>query len=234
MSSILVTIPARAGSKGIPNKNLREIGGKPIYQLAYDIGMQFGETVITTDIKQIYLYFPAKHRVRPDELRTDTALAWDVWGDAVIAAELMYGKTWDIHLYLEPTSPCRTTEDIQKCIDLIESGCDSVCTMSKAPNPEKFIQLSDKGIVTMDFDGFMNNKPRQLYPNNWYMKNGICYACTDKRMKEAKTMLDPATHFLFIKREVVNIDTELDLKIAEQLINNQSNESNRSEESVLP
>lgn len=221
-NSALVTIPARAGSKGVKDKNLRSVMGGTLVDSACDIGYKFGVIMLTTDIpeyisrykyKRIYFY------QRPPELCTDTSLAWDVWRDAVKAAETHFGRTWDIHLYLEPTSPCRTKEDIQKCIDLIKSGKESVCAVSKAPTPEKFIRLEDNKVFCMDFDGFLNNKPRQLYSQNWYKKNGICYACTDERIKTAETMLDPSTHFLVIKRPVVNIDSEEDFLFAEALMN---------------
>ena len=219
--NVLITIPARAGSKGLKNKNMRELAGVPLLAHTLLITEKLNTNyIITGDIDDFipYNYLGMRHH-RLAELCTDTALAWDVWQDAVKAAESHFNRTWDIHLYLEPTSPCRTEEDIQKCIDLIQSGKESVCTISKAPTPEKFIQIDENKIFCMDFDGFLNNKPRQLYPDNWYRKNGICYACTDKRMKSATTMLDPTTHFLIIKRLVVNIDSEEDFFIAEILLN---------------
>lgn len=218
--NVLVTIPARVGSKGVIGKNTKLLKGIQLYRhpvlLALHKNYQF---IVTTDNPDIY------NRLSDEfgyyyysDLHTDVSLAWDIWQDAVKAAEIYFNKTWDIHLYLEPTSPCRTEADIERCIELIKEGHDSVCTMSKAPVPEKFIRIDEGGVYCMDYEGFMNNKPRQLYENNWLMKNGICYACTDKRMKEATSMLDPATHFYLIKRKVVNIDCEEDFLFAEALL----------------
>lgn len=223
MTNVLATIPARAGSKGVKNKNLREMSGKPLVQYAIEIAEIIGANcILTTDIDDLIQngsQLTCAIRQRPSELCTDTALAWDVWRDAVKAAEIVFGRTWDIHLYLEPTSPCRTADDLQHSIDTIAKGkIHSYCTLSKAPTPHKLVQINGNNKFTYDFDGFMNNKPRQLYEDNWYRKNGIVYACSDKRMKTATTMLDPATHFHIIDRPVINIDTEEDFLFAEALL----------------
>jgi CMP-N-acetylneuraminic acid synthetase len=228
--SVLVTIPARAGSKGVVGKNTRDLCGMPLVCHAIKIALLTDKdwtTIVTSDIgnveslnkKNEYLHYHS----RPPELCTDTALAWDVWQDAVKAAEKHFNKTWDIHLYLEPTSPCRTAEDIQDVIALLQDN-ESVCTVSESPiHPKKIFPLKENEFYLSPFDNFhiMNNTPRQnLGRLDYYIKNGICYACTDKRMKTATTMLDPDTYFHIIDRPVVNIDREEDFLFAEALLNN--------------
>ena len=116
--SVLATIPARAGSKGVKGKNMREINGLSlvdrVVKSALGVSKCDGGTkaVISTDIEEIHLgrykhlppdtgRFIISHP-RPPELCTDTALAWDVWQDAVKAAEKHFNRSWEYHLYLEP------------------------------------------------------------------------------------------------------------------------------------
>jgi CMP-N,N'-diacetyllegionaminic acid synthase len=220
--SILVTIPARAGSS-LKGKNMREFRGFPLMEYTILFAMPFGEVFLSTNIPDIengsfYDGVSITRYDRPEELCTDTAIAWDVWQDAVKAAEAHFNTTWDIHLYLEPTSPCRTAEDIQECVKILtdNKNCNSVCTLSESTPPEKLIRLG-KQTLTPDYDGWMNNTPRQAY-EPWYKKNGICYACTDKHMKHSRTILDPLTKYVITDRAVVNIDKHEDFILAEALM----------------
>jgi len=63
----------------------------------------------------------------------------------------------------------------------------------------------------------LNNAPRQSQ-GQWYLKNGIAYACTDKHMRESKTMLSEESYVDVITRPVVNIDTEEDFILTEALL----------------
>jgi CMP-N,N'-diacetyllegionaminic acid synthase len=221
--SILVTIPARAGSKGVKGKNMREFRGFSLTEYTILFAMPFGEVFLSTNIPDIendsfYDGVSITRYERPPELCTDVALAWDVWQDAVKSAEAHFNKTWDIHLYLEPTSPCRTTSDIEECVKILTDSkkYNSVCTISETTPPYKMIKLGNP-CVTPDYNGWMNNTPRQAY-EPWYKKNGICYACTDKHIKESKTILDPLTKYVITKHPCVNIDSEADFILAEALM----------------
>ena len=189
------------------------------------------KAVISTDIEEIHLgrykhlppdtgRFIISHP-RPPELCTDTALAWDVWQDAVKAAEKHFNRSWEYHLYLEPTSPCRTLEDIQDVIALLQDH-ESVCTVSESPiHPKKIFPLKENEFYLSPFDNFhvMNNTPRQdLGRLDYYIKNGIAYGCNNYRMEYKDTMLDPDTYFHIIDRPVVNIDREEDFLYAEALL----------------
>jgi len=216
--NVLITIPARKGSKGLKDKNLREINGKSLIDLAVHVSHKSGTVIVSSDIKLIpHTNYEIYHYDRPADLCTDQSLAWDVWQDAVKTAEWHFKQTFDYHLYLEPTSPCRTPTDLTECLSWLRNGKSSVCTLSKTPPPQKAVQFNNNQVVCMDFDGWMNNRPRQAY-GEWYKKNGICYGCTDRRMKSEKTMLDPTTHYVITERTVVNIDTEEDLKLAADIL----------------
>ena len=214
---VLAVIPARAGSKGVPMKNMRPLLGKPLVQHTIDLCFELDyDTVITTDIRELYKLDNHREggslmvRERPKELCNDTALAWDVWRDAALPG-------YDIHLYLEPTSPCRTAQDVKDCVaTLVETEGWSLFTVSESPvHPQKIFELPSRVIRSANF---YNNTPRQDYPGHYFVKNGICYACTDERMQKGKTMLDIDSYAYTIHRPVVNIDREVDFLFAEALL----------------
>ena len=218
MAKTLITIPARAGSKGVKGKNLREVAGKSLLHRAMDIALGFkADIILTTDIDCI---FPSEilYHARPALLCSDTARAWDVWQDAAETASEALGETYKQHVYLEPTSPCRTTEDVLRVLAYLSTH-DSVFTASPSPlSPGKFFSVAHNRIgITINHDMMLNNAPRQSQ-GQWYLKNGIAYACTDKHMRESKTMLSEESYVDVITRPVVNIDTEEDFILTEALL----------------
>ena len=215
---MLIVIPARAGSS-LPGKNMRPVNGVSLVDRALRLANDLdGHIVVTTDIPELLSRTGDKATIyheRPTELCTATALAWDVWRDAVKAAELRFSRTWEQHAYMEPTSPCRRKTDVLDCLNRDE---DSVCTVSRTHHPFKaFSAKAGKLVVSVRPDGFLNNVPRQTYDGDWFVKNGICYTCSDQRMQSAQTMLDEETFLLEIERPVVNIDTERDFILADLL-----------------
>lgn len=221
MAKTLITIPARAGSKGVKGKNMRLLGGEPLLWWALDLAAIFkanygADIILTTDIDTTHpdvLYYR-----RPALLCSDTARAWDVWQDAAETASEANQVTYDRHLYLEPTSPCRTLEDLERVLSHLATH-DSVFTASPSPlSPGKFFSVAHNRIgITINHDMMLNNAPRQSQ-GQWYLKNGIAYACTDKHMRESKTMLSEESYVDIIPRPVVNIDTEEDFIFAEALL----------------
>ena len=224
--NVLVTIPARANSKGVKNKNLRTINGISLIDWAVDAGHTFGPIVLTSNLPEFDKWYGrADERIyyhsRPVELCGSTALAWETWQDAVRAAERALNRSWEYHLYLEPSSPCRTKDDLSDALSALQRGESSYCTVSPAPKPSKLFRLHKNRIEGLPNNLFhiYNNTPRQaLRDSLHYQKNGLVYACTDERMKSATTMLDQETYIEIVERPVVNIDTEADLILAEKLL----------------
>ena len=121
--NILAVIPARGGSKGITRKNLKNISGKTLIQHAYDVTTALpwiDATVLSSEDNEIIehglsLGITMPYR-RPNELANDHAKSIDAWQHAWIACEKYYKKKFDISILLEPTSPMRTSEDINSCL----------------------------------------------------------------------------------------------------------------------
>ena len=130
---ILVVIPARGGSKGIPRKNLRLLNNKPLisYSIAVAKASRYvDDVVVTTDDSQIALIaekFGASVVRRSEELSTDEVLLDPVIHDAIIQKEKL---AYDIVITLQPTSPLIKTDTLDKVIEKFEDfSIDSVISV---------------------------------------------------------------------------------------------------------
>ncbi len=226
--NILAVIPARGGSKGIPRKNLREINGKSLIEHAARCAQSLDwidATIVSTDSEEIITH--AQNLgidapfIRPDALSADNAKSIDMWKHAWRSCEDYYQVKFDISILLEPTSPLRTPGDISNCVKLLlDRKTHSVATVSKTPahyTPQKTLNINASGMITPYLEGGLKYSIRQEIPD-YYHRNGICYATTRKSLLELNNLMETSCHALVINRPVVNIDEEIDLKLAELLM----------------
>jgi CMP-N,N'-diacetyllegionaminic acid synthase len=141
---ILGTICARAGSKGIPRKNLKELNGKPLILHTYKQAIEnkiLDAVVISTDDLEIASLFE-KVQMRPPELATDTASKWGVFR---YIAEC--NPQYDIIVDLDTGCPLRAPGDIDACIKKLMTGFDVVATAYEADRNPYFnmVELDRSG-----------------------------------------------------------------------------------------
>lgn len=133
---ILVVIPARGGSKGIPRKNLRLLKNKPLISYSIEVAKEsqyVDDVVVTTDDSQIALIaekFGASVVRRSEELSTDEVLLDPVIHDAMIQKEKLAFDEYDIIITLQPTSPLIKAETLDNVIEKFEDfSIDSVISV---------------------------------------------------------------------------------------------------------
>ncbi|WP_430512790.1 cytidylyltransferase domain-containing protein [Pannonibacter phragmitetus] len=132
-AQVTAIIPARAGSKGLPGKNIRLLAGKPLYRHSVDAAVAAGadRVIISTDIDEIFAHDlpPGVECVRrPQELARDSTTMAEVLRELLPAA----GVTSGLAVLLQPTSPLRKAETVRKGIDLFQEGGASM-VMSVSP-----------------------------------------------------------------------------------------------------
>jgi CMP-N,N'-diacetyllegionaminic acid synthase len=186
----LIIIPARAGSKGITNKNSRILGRKSLICYSLDFALEIVKNqdlicVTTNDIKVRQIaekYSKIEILDRPEELSTDDAGMSDVILHALEFYENR-GIYFDKILLLQPTSPLRNKDDYNKCLDLLLKDVDMVVSVCEAKaNP--YFNLFEE-----DQDGFLikskegDFKTRQECPSV-YQYNGSFYYMRTKAFKE--------------------------------------------------
>ena len=221
----LVVIPARGGSKGIPHKNIKPLGGKPLIYYSIDIARQFttDENIcVTTDdaeiisvVEQHGLKVPF---VRPAELATDTCGSSEVIQHAYqFFADK--GVKYDAIVLLQPTSPFRKVEFIKEAVALYDESVDMVTSVRPAacnPYYDGFEENKDGLLVVSKGDGTIER--RQEAPKVW-QQNGSIYVINPKSLIE-KGMggFTKIKKYAMPETYSVDLDTMLDWKMAELII----------------
>ena len=210
----IAIIPARGGSKGIPRKNLRPLGGKPL--VAWTIEAALAATGIDAvyvstednEIAEVARRYGAEIIERPVELATDTASSESV----IIHALQVLGDTVDIVAFIQPTSPFLKPEIIDQAIALLsDPRYDSVITVEE-----------DYGYYgTLDAEGcyhpFRKERRRRQEMEPFYRDNGALYLAPRQIFMEGRRMGERVGVVVMSAEDSLEIDTPFDLLIAEQI-----------------
>jgi len=226
--NILGLIPARGGSKGLPGKNIKPLLGKPL--IAWTIGQALASkyldrVVVSTDnegIAEISKKYGADVPfIRPKELAEDNAKGIDVVLHAIDWLKKSdRRKQYDLLMLLQPTSPLRKSEDIDKAIELLflkkAKAIVSVCEVNH--HPLWVNTLSEDGCMKDFIRKEIMNKNRQELPV-FYRLNGAIYLAYCNYIKEQKSFISNETFAYIMPREMsIDIDSKVDFKLAEILI----------------
>ena len=122
----IAVITARSGSKGLKDKNIKLLNGKPLMAYTIEAAKQSGcfDCVHVSTDSEVYAEIARDYGaevpfLRDEELASDTSSSWDVMR-SVIRRYQQYGQSFDQAMLLQPTSPLRTAEDIQEIFRLME------------------------------------------------------------------------------------------------------------------
>ena len=225
--SIFALIPARGGSKGIRKKNLQKIDGLSLIARAIKIAQSIkyiDYCIVSTDDDEMAAealkYGAIVPGLRPESLSEDQSKSIDVWKYTWLEIEQLYGRRFDISILLEPTSPMRTTDDIDECLTLLLQNAETkaTVTVSKIPGshtPEKTLCMTDNGLIRA-YNPNIYQTIRQNIPA-YYSKNGLCYAAKRDQIMQS-IIIEKDCKPVITTREVVNIDTYFDLELAKWMM----------------
>lgn len=230
---VLTLIPARGGSKGIPRKNIRDLGGKPL--LSYTIeaarssrSLRGQDIVCSTDSVEICRV--AKEHgadvpfLRPPELATDEATSAAV---AIHALEWMRAnreRTYDYLLLLQPTSPLRSSFHIDEALGiLLETGGDSVVSVCEAhQRPHHMMVVNDHRFLSPLMPDSAHYSRRQDMPRV-YVTNGAIYCTRVEWLVNRRSFVgESCIPYVMSRWCSVDIDDEYDWDMAEHLIRRQA------------
>lgn len=223
---ILIIIPARGGSKGIPRKNIKPLNGKPLIYYAIDTARAIttDENIcVSTDdmeIKSVVENYGLRVPfLRPDELSTDTAGTYEVLLHALDYYEKQ-GKHYDIVLLLQTTSPFRTAEQVKDALAIYDkSDADMVVSIKECPaNPYYNIFEEDKNGYLHVCKGEGNIFRRQDAPKV-YEYNGAIYIINADELK--RTHMHKLPHrikYVMDQQSSFDLDTMIDWQIAETMM----------------
>jgi N-acylneuraminate cytidylyltransferase len=222
---VIAVVPARGGSKSVPGKNIRPLGGKPLLAWSIEVARQVREIdriIVSTDDDQIASVgreYGAEVYGRPAHLATDEALVIDALKDLIqtLKAE---GEAPEWIILLEPTCPLRTTDDVRDCLKVLaQGGCDSVATFREAElNPHRAWRLVD-GVPEVFIPGAIPWLPRQKQPKAYQLNGAVYVFRANLLARETQSILVGKLGAVLMPRDrSQDIDDIVDFTIVEALL----------------
>jgi len=224
---ILALIPARSGSKGLPEKNIKNLNGKPLIAWTIEEAKKskyIDKIVVSTDsdaIADIAVKYGAQAPFkRPRELASDNAKMIDVVLHCIKFFQGA-GNVYDIIILLQPTSPLRRADDIDGAIEFfIEKGAKAVVGVVECEYSPQLANILPKGLnMNNFFTKNISNKNRQEL-RAYYRINGAVYLADIGFIINNRDWYGPKTFAYIMKREnSVDIDNLFDFMLAEFIMN---------------
>lgn len=224
MSNIAI-ITARSGSKGLKDKNIKELCGKPLisYSIEAAINCKLFEKVMVSTDSEIYAEIGKKYGAEVPFLRSsrnsdDTASSWDVVKE-VLARYADMGYKYDTIALLQPTSPLRSSQDIIDGYKLMEEKkADSITAVCEMEHSPLWSNTLPENLSMKDFERKEYDCPRQQLPL-YYRINGALYLRKISYIGENIQILNENEYALIMpQNRSIDIDAELDFSIAEVLM----------------
>ncbi len=220
---VTAVIPVRGGSKGIPGKNLRKIGGETLLERTIKFAKtspRIDRVLVTTDDPAMHevagQYGVAAPSLRPDHLATDTATTLDAVRHLIDDAEI--GE--DYILLLQVTTPLRTLADLDAIAEQFERDDRFVAAASVAPHegahPEKLQQVADGRLES--YMGVESGRARQTMPDLFEL-NGAFYLIDRETLLREQTFLPQQTMaFVMPPERSANLDTLTDWLVLDAML----------------
>jgi CMP-N-acetylneuraminic acid synthetase len=224
--SFLAVVPARAGSKGLPNKNILPLRGRPLISYSIEAGKRskyIDEVVVSTDSAKIAFFakkFGAKVPfMRPKELATDSAKSVDMLLHTVLFYKRVLKRKFDYLVLLQPTSPLRSFRDVDSAIELLLKKCANSVISVQEQKP-LFSNYIDRTLSMNSFlDSSMQTKRRQEL-KSIYSLNGAIYIVNIEKFLKKRTLFCAKKSFAYVmsRRNSVDIDDIYDFKFASTIL----------------
>jgi CMP-N-acetylneuraminic acid synthetase len=215
---------ARGGSKGLPGKNIKQLGALPL--LAHGIRLaqamdRVERVFVSTDDSQIAavaLQFGAEVIDRPADLATDNASEWMAWQHAINHVRAQ-GLDFDVFLSLPPTSPLRNEQDVGNCLDALQADVDVVITVTPSARSPYFNMITtDSAGLAHVVLGTAQFQRRQDVPPVYDITTVAYVARPDFILTHERLFEGRVRPVVVPKERAVDIDDAYDFKLAQALL----------------
>lgn len=219
----IAIIPARSGSKGLKDKNIIDLCGKPLIAYSIEAALEtslFDHVIVSTDSEhyaEIAQHYGAEVMMRGEALSNDKATTFMVLED-ILKNRLL--ESIDYFVLLQPTSPLRTSKHITEAIEKFESKIehfDFLVSMKEAEHAKVLVNPIDDDESLKYFDTDFSNYRRQGYKD--YSPNGAIFiAKPDSYLEQKHFFGAKALSYIMSAEDSVDIDGALDLVVAKAII----------------
>lgn len=226
---ILALIPARGGSKGLPQKNIRLLAGRPLIAWTIKAAQQsraLDRIIVSTDDQNIArVSAQAGVRVpelRPKKLAQDKTAIVDVVLYVLKQLQRKHDYRPDYVALLQPTSPLRTSKDIDQAVDLLitKKAPAIVSVIETSETPYWMRVINKRGVLSYFMRHKFKDYRRQDLPVV-YIVNGAIYICRTDILVKRRTFSPPGTlGYVMPKQRSVDIDELIDFQLAETILTN--------------
>ncbi|MDB3979058.1 acylneuraminate cytidylyltransferase family protein [Pseudomonadales bacterium] len=220
---VLAVIPARGGSKGLPGKNIRDLGQKPLIAWTIEAALSsdiIDHTIVSTDcdqIAEVSKHFGADVPfVRPHWLSTDEASSADV----VLHTLTSLSVTFDIVILLQPTSPFRDRGHIEDALKIyVKAEAQSLVSICEAQkSPYWFFSLEKDGALLPVLRYNKQFNRRQDLPKTYALNGAIYVVDVELFLRAQKFIFDETVSYLMELESSLDIDTLMDFNLAQLML----------------
>ncbi|MFD0590674.1 cytidylyltransferase domain-containing protein [Paenibacillus sp. GCM10027627] len=218
---VLAVIPARGGSKGVPGKNIRELAGKPLIAWTIEEAhkSKYIDYVAVSSDDQAIMDISRKWGAevpftRPSHLAQD-----DTPGISPILHAIHELPGYDYVVCLQPTSPMRITEDIDRCVEMMLScSAPSAVSVTEPDKSPYWMFTIDNGFRMQPIMGTTGATRRQDLPNVYALNGAVYVAEVNGLLQSATFLTEETAGYIMPKERSLDIDTMLDFQICEYLL----------------
>ena len=226
---ILALIPARGGSKGIKDKNIYDLCGKPLisYTIEAALGSQYiDDAIVTTNSQKIadvaLKYGASVPFLRPDELAQDTSPSIEALMHAIDTLHNA-GRDFDVVVWLQPTSPLRTSEDIDAAIEeFFRMGRQPLTSVSPVSDHPLLIRKMDEDGRLIKMLDISSTCRRQDMPP-YYRVDGAIYIYNAAELSLNTSLNDACVPYVMQKNHTVDIDELSDIYLTKYYLETELN-----------
>ena len=223
---------ARGGSKDVPGKNIRNLGGKPLLAHSIMIAQNIDEIsriFVSTDdqdIAEVGIKYGAEIIERPVELAQDDSPEWLSWLHAIKWLEAR-NEFFDCFVSLPTTSPLRNKTDVVNCINLLDKQTDIVVTISETSRSPYFNMVNkEEDYIKLLIEGEKSYSRRQDVPIAYDMTT-VAYVAHSDFIKNNNKIFDGRVKAVLVPKErSIDIDDEIDFKMAQLLMSERQEKAN--------
>ncbi len=225
---MLAIIPARGGSKGVPGKNIKPLCGKPliVYTIEAAVAAKtIDRIILSTDDPEI-AKIASKYDVeipfmRPKELAQDNSLAIDNYIYTIERLNREFKCNYEEFVVLLPTAPLRTSEDIDKAVELFsQTNAESVISCTTLHHPLEWVfSINDNGVIQRNSETDIRKMMNRQESKHSYIPNGAVYVFKYSLLKEKNSYYSDRTYaYVMPPERSLDMDTLYDFEFAEFLM----------------